>query len=32
MRFSPLVQVRMDADDTDIRWILAGAALLLTDD
>jgi len=24
--------VRMDADDTDIRWILAGAALMLTDD
>lgn len=24
--------VRMDADDTDIRWILAGAALLLADD
>jgi dynein heavy chain len=24
--------VRMDADDTDIRWILAGAALLMTDD
>merc|ERR1711977_281264 len=23
--------VRMDADDTDIRWILAGAALMLTD-
>jgi dynein heavy chain len=24
--------VRMDADDTDIRWILAGCALLLADD
>jgi len=24
--------VRMDADDNDIRWILAGAALMLTDD
>ena len=25
-------KVRMDADDTDIRWILAGCALLLADD
>merc|ERR1711988_163560 len=24
--------VRMDADDTDIRWILGGAALLMSDD
>ncbi|KAF4758724.1 hypothetical protein FOZ63_014123, partial [Perkinsus olseni] len=24
--------LRMDADDTEARWVLAGAALLLTDD
>jgi dynein heavy chain len=27
-----LANVRMEPDDTDIRWILAGAALMLTDD
>ncbi len=36
---SPLVSsvnfqanVRMDADDTESRWVLAGAALLMSDD
>lgn len=24
--------VRMDADDNELRWVLAGAALLLNDD
>jgi dynein heavy chain len=27
-----LANVRMEPDDTDVRWILAGAALMLTDD
>ncbi len=27
-----LANVRMDADDVEVRWVLAGAAMLLTDD
>ena len=30
--FVVAVNVRMDPDDDDIRWILFGAALLMTDD
>ena len=30
--FVYLTNVRMDADDNEQRWILAGAAMLLTED